>query len=239
MNSPIIGITTGREQTKFGSSVIGSLETYIKTIRDANGIPLLIPLGISESFLDVFIKLSKGVLFTGGGDFHPNSYNGDYLPSISSVDQDRDRVELYIFNQILELRKPFLGICRGIQLINIALGGTLYEDIHSQVPNALKHQNFPDNPANFLAHDVDIISSSYLADIMKGIHFKVNSTHHQAIKKLANNLNSIALAPDGIIEAVMLKNYNFGIGVQWHPERLQDQVPMRNIFRAFIIESAK
>jgi putative glutamine amidotransferase len=143
MNLPLIGITSGREQTKSGSTHIGALESYIKAIRNANGIPLLIPLGIPESFLDIFIQLSDGILFTGGGDIHPNTYGGENLPSVSSIDKNRDRVELYIFKRIFESRKPFLGICRGIQLAKVALGGTLYEDINSQLPNSLQHQNFP------------------------------------------------------------------------------------------------
>ena len=148
-------------------------------------------------------------------------------------------MEFYIFRRIFEARKPFFGICRGIQLVNVALGGTLYEDINSQLPNSLQHQNFPEHPANFLAHDIDIIPSSNLANIMNGVLFKVNSTHHQAIKKAAKNIQIVAKAPDGIIEAITLNNYKFGIAVQWHPERLQDQIAMRNLFTAFIKASTR
>ena len=234
MSRTIIGITSSREKTNSSSIQIGILETYLSAITNAGGIPLPIPLGIPNQLLDVLIQFIDGILFTGGGDIQPMLYKGKNHSSLSGIDSDRDRIELYLLKHAVKDNKPILGICRGIQLINVGMGGSLYEDILSQVPSALQHQTYPEHKPDFLAHEVKIETGTLLMEILGKNQIQVNSTHHQAIKTVGRDLNPIGYAPDGIIEAITIRNVKFGIGVQWHPERLQNFQPMRNLFQAFI-----
>ena len=139
----------------------------------------------------------------------------------------------------LEKGKPFFGICRGAQVVNVALGGNLYTHIEDQHPDALKHDYYPDYPRNRLSHPVRVEEGSRLAGIVDEPVLQVNSLHHQGIKGLAPTLKPVAYAPDGIIEAVELSDHPFGLAVQWHPEWLTDQQPMRNLFKAFVDSARK
>ena len=130
--------------------------------------------------------------------------------------------------------KPFLGICRGFQVANVALGGTLYTHIPDQHPNALRHDWYPDIPRDTIAHEVRIEEDSRIGQIFGAPLLRVNSLHHQGIKDLAPVLNAVGYAPDGLIEAVELPDHPFGCAVQWHPEWLTTQHEMRNLFRKFV-----
>ena len=129
---------------------------------------------------------------------------------------------------------PFLGICPGLQLINVGLGGTLYADIAAQRPGALRHDYYPDYPRDYLAHAVEIRTGSRLAGILGDARVEVNSLHHQGIDRLAPGLTSVASAPDEIVEAVELPEHRFGLAVQWHPEWLGEHAPMRALFQDFV-----
>jgi putative glutamine amidotransferase len=129
---------------------------------------------------------------------------------------------------------PVFGICRGLQVINVALGGTLYEDLDDQFPNALKHDYYDDQPRDYLAHTIRVETDSRLARILGSSSTEVNSLHHQGIRRLAPSLRASAFAPDGLIEATELLEYPFGLAVQWHPECLQAYAPMRHLFQAFV-----
>jgi putative glutamine amidotransferase len=240
MTSPLIGITTWRDSSQTGASQICASETYIQAILRAGASPIMIPLGIPDQFLRQILPRIDGVLFTGGGDVHPESYGSHPHPSVSLIDRDRDRTEFLLIQEIVEHRKPFLGICRGIQVINTGLGGTLYEDILDQKPGAIKHDYFtPEWPGGHLAHPIVIESTSRLHKIMGTDELLVNSLHHQGIKQLAPGLVATAVAPDGLIEAFELPGYPFGIAVQWHPERLTDDSAMEGIFQAFALAASK
>jgi putative glutamine amidotransferase len=199
---------------------------------------VLIPLGGS---LDVYANLLRhldGVLFTGGGDVHPAAYASQPHPKVTCVDEDRDRVEINLLPLIIELQLPFLGICRGLQVINVALGGTLFEDISDQRPDSLEHDYSPGYPRNYLAHSIDIQSKSRLAQESGVQHVEVNSLHHQAVRRLASGLIASAYAPDGIIEALELPDYPYGLAVQWHPEWLREHLGMRALLRS-LVEAAE
>ena len=131
-----------------------------------------------------------------------------------------------------EQGKPFLGICRGIQVINVALGGSLFTDIDDQLSNPLRHDWYPNVPRNYLAHPVTFVSDSRLAQILDGDVFEVNSLHHQGLERLAPGLRAVACAPDQLVEAVEIPGHPFGFGVQWHPEWLQEHQPQRQLFQA-------
>lgn len=238
MRTPIIGITTYNDINLQGFTAAMLLRAYIDAIINAGGLPVMIPSGIPEnSRLELFEKLD-GLLFTGGGDISIEHFDGIAHPSISNVDEDRDDLELYMVRAAIENDKPFLGICRGLQLLNIVLGGTLFTHIVAQKSNSLKHDYYPNYPRNLLAHNVQIIQESKLGIILGEKVVEVNSLHHQGIMNLSPRLNSVGFAPDGLIEAVELPGHKFGIAVQWHPEWLTEQKRMQQLFSAFVEASA-
>jgi len=179
-----------------------------------------------------------GLVLQGGADVSPSSYGEEPLRAEWAGDRLRDEYEMELLHEFVEAGKPVLGICRGAQLINIAFGGTLYQDIATQVPQALKHDYFPTANAymrDLLVHEVATRPDSRLARIMGADSTPVNSMHHQGIKDLAPGLVPSAFAPDGLIEGVEGSNGHFLIGVQWHPEELAaTQAPQRRLFAAFI-----
>ena len=234
MTSSLIGITTGRSGKTNGYPVFTLAEAYASALLQADASPVLIPMAITEEALsDIFSRLD-GLLFSGGGDMHPHSYGGDEHPRVDLIDPDRDRGEVLLVEHAMERRMPVFGICRGLQVINVALGGTLYEDLDDQFPNALKHDYYDDQPRDYLAHTIRVETDSRLARILGSSSTEVNSLHHQGIRRLAPSLRASAFAPDGLIEATELLEYPFGLAVQWHPECLQAYTPMRHLFQAFV-----
>lgn len=235
MSTPIIGITSSYvqpEDGRFGTISVG--ESYIQAVLNAGGLPLIIPVGVSQAGLrDLFARID-GLLLTGGGDIDPQRFQGLPHPRVYGVDLRRDALEISLAQMAAEGGKPFLGICRGIQVINVALGGTLFTDIGAQHPNALRHDWYPDIPRNYLAHPVTVDAGSCLAQILAGEEFEVNSLHHQGLDRVPPVLRVVAHAPDSLIEGVELPDHPFGIGVQWHPEWLQEHAPQRLLFEALV-----
>jgi putative glutamine amidotransferase len=234
LSRPLIGITVSHRKSEQGYTFLGVPESYAQALSLAGACPVLIPLGLPESTLRDLLSRMDGLLLSGGGDVDPDRYGGENHPLIESVDNDRDRVEIQLLNDTIRRGLPFLGICRGIQVINIALGGDLYADISDQRSGALNHDNFPGHALDFLAHPVEIEPASRLAQIVGGTALNVNSMHHQGIHHLAPNVNAVASAPDGIVEALELPGYPFGLAVQWHPECLVSFPEMAAIFQAFV-----
>jgi putative glutamine amidotransferase len=234
LNPPLIGVTTYRNQNSSGFTQFSVAEAYVSALSNAGASPILIPLGGSLVTLDVLLSHLDGLLFSGGGDIHPHAYSSRMHARVSEVDRDRDRVELHLLDRAISMRLPFLGICRGFQLINVGLGGSLYEDILDQHEGALQHQTSQDRPRDHLAHHVKIDADSSLGCILGAAELSVNSMHHQGVRQLAPELRATALAPDGIIEGFEYIGYPFGLGVQWHPEWLQAYSPMRALFSAFV-----
>lgn len=209
-------------------------ESYVRSVLNAGAVPVLIPLGLNARELQVILKRVDGILLTGGGDIDPGRFGGEAHPTVHQVDPDRDEGEICLVKESVQLGKPFLGICRGIQVINVAFGGSLYTDIGSQKPNSLAHEWVPGRPWNHLAHSVRVEEGSRLVEILGGTHFEVNSLHHQAISRLTDKFRATAFAPDGVIEAIELPEHPFGVAVQWHPEWLQEHPPMRALFSALV-----
>lgn len=234
MSIPVLGVTTYRNQNTFGFSQFSVSEAYVQSLTSAGAIPVLIPLGLSEEYIDEILPRVDGILFTGGGDIHPDNYKGEDHPLVNMVDLDRDRIELYLLRKIMAQKKPLMGICRGFQVINVGLGGSLYEDILDQRSEALRHAYFPEWPRDYLAHPVRIEPGSQLESILGAAELPVNSLHHQGIKDLAPGITPTAYAPDGLIEGIEIDGYPFGLAVQWHPENLQMHEPMRLLFQAFV-----
>jgi putative glutamine amidotransferase len=233
MLKPLIGLTTSRMLNPLGDPAVGMNASYSNSITEAGGVPILIPLSLNNDDEDLLLSRLDGVLFTGGYDIDPRLYGNPFHPKAKGIDADRDRLEIHLVQAIIRLGKPFFGICRGCQVINVALGGTLYEDLSDQRPGDIQHDNHH-HPRNYLAHQVTIQSKSQLSGILGKKTVQVNSLHHQGVNRLANSLNAIAHAPDGLIEAIELSSYPFGMAVQWHPEELQEYQLMRGLFQAFV-----
>ena len=234
MKPPLIGITPYRTYNRYGHPQICLSEAYVSSLAHAGALPVMLPLGMDEPALEELLDRLDGVLFSGGGDVEPERYGSQPHPLVGNVDADRDRVELFIIHKAVAIGKPFMGICRGLQVINIALGGSLYEDILDQKPGSLQHSTPDDQPRYHLAHPVKVEGDSQLAKILAHSEVQVNSQHHQGIRLLAEGLKPTAYAPDGIIEAFELPETRYGLAVQWHPEWLQEHLPMQTLFRSFV-----
>jgi putative glutamine amidotransferase len=236
--APLIGITSARISSKYDYSLMAVAEAYTAALAKAGANPVLLPLGLPDENLCELIARLDGVLFSGGGDIHPQRYAGQAHPQVNTVDEDRDRVEVQILHDCLQLEKPFLGICRGLQVINVAMGGDLYEDLQDQRPGSLKHDCFPEKRRDYHAHTASLAEGSRLGAILQAASVPVNSLHHQGIKRLADGLRLSALAPDGLVEGLELPNFPFGMAVQWHPEWLPRQAEMQALFSAFTAAAA-
>jgi putative glutamine amidotransferase len=231
MAKPLIGITTFNGKNDYGRLISGVQHTYIRAVAQAGGIPILIPAIMDEGDRDELYSRLQGVLFSGGGDINIKYFKGDDHPKIHDVDNDRDVTEFSLLKKSVEDGKPFLAICRGVQVMNVALGGTLYTHIPDQFTTNLKHDQ--DEFAT-IAHPVNIDEDSRLAEIFGETLLHVNSLHHQGLKDVASSLKVVGHAPDGLIEAVELPSHPYAMGVQWHPEWMTDQPVMRRLFKSFV-----
>ena len=217
-------------------------QRYIQAVAEVQGAPVMIPLLDQdlETLRAVYDALD-GVLIPGGVDMDPHNFREQRGTRLGRIDPARDTVELMLTRWAIEDKKPLLGLCRGSQVINVALGGTLYQDLEADFPNPIKHDYFPTAgfARDFLAHPVSVVPQSRLGRILERTDVQVNSMHHQGIKSLAPGLVVSALAPDGLIEGIESSNGHFMIGVQWHPESLVDNdAGMRRLFSTFIAAAA-
>jgi putative glutamine amidotransferase len=215
-------------------------QRYARAVAAAGGLPVLIPLLEEEDTLRALYDRLDGVLLPGGVDLDPATYGETPLPTCGRLDPARDRVELAFARWAIAEGKPLFGLCRGLQIVNVALGGTLYQDIAAQRREAIKHDYFPSAgfPRDHLAHPVIVTSGSRLDSLVGTAPLKVNSMHHQAVKDLAPGLVSTALAPDGVVEAVESPDRPFLLGVQWHPESLTERDPRMHRLVAGFVEAA-
>ncbi len=207
---PVIGITTyGRnEENHF---VLPS--EYVDAVRRAGGTPVLLPPG--ESAIEEWLAIVDGIILAGGGDLSPEHYAGDSHEAIYMVDSERDSVELGLARRVIESGHPTLGICRGTQILNVALGGTLHAHLPDVVGDSVSHRLPPREPTS---HSIDIVANSTAASVFGCTTFQAASWHHQAIARVGKGLAVVAHAPDGTIEAIEMDSHRWLLGVQWHPE---------------------
>ena len=222
--TPTIGVTPCR-----------SLPDYLESIRRAGGEPQVID--PASGAIEAQTAGIHGLLLTGGTDIDPARYGEAPHPSLANVDTARDEFEVAVVNAARERKLPVFGICRGLQLVNVALGGTLIQDIPSELPGSLEH-SVP-TPQNAVAHEVWVTKGSLLYSLMQeqlaeGDACDVNSRHHQAIKRLASGFEVTATAPDGVIEAIECSRGTFCLGVQWHPENFWRTGEFRPLFEGFV-----
>jgi putative glutamine amidotransferase len=236
---PLVGIPCRSDGSMIyqGRHINAQNSSYIKAILHAGGVPFLIPLEARDEVLRILFDLANGILLTGGGDIASQFFGETPHPSLDDVQSARDELEFALVRWAVEEGKPLLGICRGIQVMNVAVGGSLYQDIASQRPSADKHDYFysQDYPRDFLAHPVTVDDGSRLGTTSEDGHWSVNSLHHQALKYVPPVYRVVARSPDGIIEAIEVPHHSFALGVQWHPEELVAcQASARNLFVAFV-----
>lgn len=219
---PLIGVPTGREKSQrfFGLALYIMNQTYVRTLENLGALPVLIPLQMSEATLRGIFERLDGLLLPGGEDMDPSTYQEERHPQLGATDKERDRTELLLTEWALQEGMPLFGVCRGAQVLNVACGGSLYQDLHSQRPDFAKHDYFPPNYERFrISHGLQIESGSRLADALGSVH-EVNSMHHQGIARLGEGLRAAAVTDDGLIEGVEVPELPFVVGVQWHPEEL-------------------
>ena len=230
---PLIGITTNISNNEFNQARIVLHQAYVDAVMQAGGAPVLIPSRLAEDGWDVLYARLDGILFSGGGDIALGHFLGEAHPRIGDVEPERDAIELKLVRAAVEDGKPFLGICRGCQMVNVALGGTLYTHLPDQLPGAMDH-SYPGNLRHTLAHQVKVEEGTRSAAVFGEPIVWVNSHHHQGLKDIAPPLQVAGRAPDGLVEVVELSDHPFGLAVQWHPEWLTDQQPTRNLFKRFV-----
>ena len=238
MAKPLIGITTRNGKDSDRHPLTALQHSYINAIEQAGGLPILIPAILSEEgFLDLYSHLS-GILFSGGGDVALEHFNGSPHPRIGEVDEKRDFTELSLMRVAVDDGKPILGICRGAQVMNVALGGTLYTHIYDQLPGALDHA-YPGDLRRTIVHPVNVDETTHSAEIFGETLLNVNSLHHQGLKDIAPSLRVAGHAPDGLVEIVEIPDHPYAVAVQWHPEWLTDQPSMQRLFKSFVDASGK
>lgn len=212
-------------------------QTYLNAVTDSGGLPLLLPLLPDQISSDTYLKLCDGFLFCGGGDITPLLFGQELLTSRGTTDLAMDRFHLDLMTQALESQKPILAICRGMQVMNVALGGSLFQDLSLRPVPSLTHMQSSVLRSDS-SHVISLQKHSMLSDILGDTAF-VNSFHHQCIDRPGRDLKVTALASDGVIEAIEQNRHPFAIGVQWHPECLYHSQPsMKKLFTGLVNASA-
>ena len=240
--SPLILVTPCQQAagTEFADASISLSNRYTQAINDAGGTPLVLPVTATRDQITELVRRADGVLLTGGEDIELKHYAPDTSPELAAklgeVEPERDLLEFALVDEVFRQRKPLLGICRGHQMLNVALGGTLIVDLPSQRPDALLHKQMERKFE--LVHDVTLAPDSQIADILGTPQTGTNSTHHQAVARVADPLRVTGTTSDGVVETMELKDrakLPFLQSVQFHPERLYDRHPhFARLFRAFV-----
>ncbi len=218
--APLIGISCGRS----ASGAVNLSSAYTDAVARAGGIPVVLPIIDDPALAESLLERLGGIVFSGGPDLDPAEYGEEILNETVSIDAVRDRSDLLFARAALASGKPILAICRGEQLMNVVLGGTLYQDIPTQVDTMIKHSGFD--------HRIGVEKGSVLYDLFGQDSLTVNSSHHQAIKDPAPGIRITAHAPDGIVEAYEYENV---LAVQFHPERMvQTDASWLALFKHFV-----
>jgi len=243
MPKPIILITAGRMNRPTAINEIQDVWTgcdidYVNSIIRAGGAPVLLPrIGDAEA-VEAAVDAAAGLLLTGGGDICSLEYGEEPHPTLGLQDPIRDSMELLATRHAQERGIPILGICRGLQLLNVAAGGTLIQDVKSQVPNVLQHYTYSLEPV--FGHSIEIEPGSLLHEVMRVARTNVNSYHHQAVKDVGRGLKVVARAADGVVEAIEASDGRPVLAVQFHPEESTRDFPtFRPLFEWLVHEASK
>jgi putative glutamine amidotransferase len=235
---PYIGISCGTFRDRDWCPPAQFLrKNYTDAIVAAGGVPFIIPVVDDLEVLRALYDRVDGILISGGGDIDPRNYGEEPVPGLGPTDLARDGIELPLARWAMADGKPILGICRGSQVINVALGGTLYQDIPSQLKTSVVHDSsFTRQDWTYMAHDLRLDPDSKLAQVFGTTSFDTNSLHHQSLKEVAPGLRAVGWAPDGVVEAIEGEGDTFLVGVQCHPEALQATADprWRALFQQFV-----
>mgnify|MGYP001236431442 CR=1 FL=1 len=231
MKDPVIGLTALRspDQSSYHHILTGP---YVRAVTGAGGYPIVVPSIVDRC--DQALDMMDGLLLIGGGDIEAKHLGVENHPKAKFFNPLRDEFELAMIKKAADRKMPMFGICRGMQIMNVALGGSLYQDINDEQGTAFDHmrEQTPDK----LVHSVSIAPDSCLASILGTTSASVNSVHHQAVRDPAPALRAVAWAPDGVVEGIeSCGNGGFMLGVQWHPERIAETMPeQRRLFERFV-----
>lgn len=230
---PIIGITADRSMDPRGWAYHWVSEMYVRAVERAGGVPVLLPPVPDEDTARGMARALDGLLLSGGDDIDPSHFGEPPHPDLGAVDPDRDLLELALIREARRDGMPILAICRGIQVLNVAFGGSLIQDLRAQRPDAIQHSQ--KGPRWRLSHTVEVRPGTRLAGLLGAGAHGVNSFHHQALDRIGDGLAVTAMAPDGVIEAVEATDGSWIVGVQWHPEWLVDRHPQfLKLFESFV-----
>jgi putative glutamine amidotransferase len=234
---PMIGIPCARYPDSWFTPANGNAISYLRAIEAAGGIPALIHHTDDQAVLDAHYQRCDGFIFAGGTDIDPSNYGAEPHPRLERPDPHQDALEIGLARRAIADQKPVFGICRGIQLLNVALGGTLHQDIPSLVSGSLNHsESTEQRDMAFLSHAITLTETSWLAEQLGTPELIVNTLHHQALATVAPSLLVTGRAPDGVVEAVEGAGPGFVLGVQCHPEELWERADRRwgRVFAAFV-----
>jgi len=234
---PLIGITPAYE---YDEEKIYLNNNYVESINRAGGLPMILPLTEDCEVISQIAKTCYGLLVSGGPDMDAMYYNEGNMHCNGNISPLRDAMELALVREVFKLKKPIFGICRGIQVLNVAMGGTLYQDIPSQIKNSdvLKHSQAA--PRWYPTHEISIVGNSNVWSSFNCNTIRVNSFHHQAVKNVAPGFKVTSAASDGVIESIEFDGDIFVMGVQWHPEHMWKKDPIYlRIFELFVEAAAK
>ena len=234
MPLPLIGVTSRNDvNPTYNNPIVSSPKSYLLALVRAGALPTLLPPNLPLDSLDDLLSHLDGIVFTGGGDIETARFKGVDHDEVYDVDPERDEFEIQLVLKASERELPFLGICRGHQVVNVAFGGKLYTHIIDQLDNALSHRYVQGEPFDKYAHSVNLEVDSTLAAILGETEFQVNSLHHQGVEVVGGGLKPVAWAPDGLVEALELPGHPFSLSVQWHPEWLPEDPRSQALFKAF------
>jgi putative glutamine amidotransferase len=236
---PVIGIpcySARREGSH--SPLYGNNQTYVRAVQRAGGVPLLIPARQDADALEAICSRLDGLLLSGGCDIDPACYGEERIAACEEPDTDRDELELALAAWALDAAVPILGICRGMQLLNVACGGTLIQDLATQQPEAALHDH-SHTVRTHRAHGIRLQEHSRLSEILGTAPYAVNSLHHQAVGRPGDSVEIVGWSPDGVAEAMEIDGHPFALAVQYHPEEIEGDIeqpdePSRALFRAFV-----
>ena len=242
MKKPIIGISASmifeeKDELFLGDKYSCVAHSYVDAIYKSGGIPVVLPILKDVSAIREQVKLLDGIVLSGGRDVDPHFYGEEPLEKLEAIFPERDVHETALIKAATDLKKPIFAICRGMQILNVVYGGTLYQDLSLIPGNVLKHNQV--SKPTLKTHKIQIEENSIISEIF-GKETMVNSFHHQALDKVADDFKVVARASDGVVEAIEHKTYKFLVGVQWHPEMLAVECDeARELFKRLIEEAKK
>ena len=236
MARKVVGITCSTQTTEEGGARQTLNRAYVWAVERAGGIPIVLPVTTEKDVIARYLSVIDGLLLSGGVDVAPAYYGQEPHPRLGSVDADRDTTELPLIREAVAQDVPIFAICRGIQALNVALGGTLYQDLPSEYPSDIAHRQEQNQiPRDQPSHSIRIDPESRLRAVAGAQEMRTNSFHHQALRNVADGLRVTAQAPDGVIEAVESPTHRYVVGVQFHPEETAPKdEKSRRLFESFV-----